>query len=82
MPYLLEPVAPKLQYYEESCFLEQEFVMDDALKIKDVLKNAAKESGQDMILSGFARIQCGQGLEEDNKQDFASEVAETLERTA
>ena len=71
-----------MQFYEEACFLEQEFVMDDSIKIKDVLKNAAKKTGVNVTVSGFVRVQCGQGLEEDGKKDFASEVAETLEKAA
>lgn len=70
-----------MQFYEEACFVEQEFVMDDSLKIKELLKQTARETGASMRLSGFARVQCGQGLEE-SKKEFASEVAETLERTA
>lgn len=69
-------------FYEEACFLEQSFIMDDALRVKDVVAALSKEAGVPVALTGFVRLQCGQGLEEEGKKDFASEVAETLERAA
>lgn len=71
-----------MQYYEESCFLEQELVMDDSIKVKDLLKDSAKKLGVELTLSGFVRVQCGEGLEEDGKKDFAAEVADTLGKSS
>ncbi len=71
-----------MQYYEESCFLEQELVMDDSKKVKDFLKESAKELGVSLTLSGFVRVQCGEGLEDEGKKDFAAEVADTLGKTS
>ena len=52
--------------------------MDDSTKVKDLLKQSAKELGIELSISGFVRVQCGEGLEEEGKKDFASEVADTL----
>ena len=71
-----------LQYFEEVCFVEQGFIMDDVLKVKDVLKNAAKEVGQSLIITAFVRAQVGEGLEEESKKDFAAEVEDTLKQAA
>lgn len=76
------PSGALLQFYEEVCFLEQSFVMDDSLKVRDVLKALSKEVGTPLAVTGFVRVQCGEGLEEEDKKDFATEVQETLEQSA
>jgi elongation factor Ts len=65
------------KFYEEVCLLEQKFVMDDSKKIKDVVKEAAKMHGIDLKLTGYVRLQVGEGLQSQAK-DFASEVAEAV----
>ena len=55
--------------------------MDDSKKVKDFLKESAKELGV-LTLSGFVRVQCGEGLEDEGKKDFAAEVADTLGKTS
>ncbi|MBU6140528.1 MAG: elongation factor Ts [Proteobacteria bacterium] len=61
------------KYYEEVVFLEQLFVMDDKLKIKDLLANFSKENGPTKI-SGFKLFVLGDGIEKQ-ESDFAAEVA-------
>jgi len=56
--------------------------MDDALKVKEVVAGLSKEAGVPIALTGFVRLQCGQGLEDEGKKDFVSEVAEALEKAA
>ncbi|KAK9808957.1 hypothetical protein WJX72_007019 [[Myrmecia] bisecta] len=68
------------KYYEENCFLEQKFVMDDSKKVQAVVKELGQELDLDLQLSGFVRLQCGEGLEKSASKDFATEVAETLEQ--
>ncbi|MFT6076839.1 MAG: elongation factor Ts [Myxococcota bacterium] len=62
------------KYYEEIVLLEQNFVMDDKVKIKDVVKNFGKEIGSDIAISGFKLFILGEGIEK-KENDFAAEVA-------
>jgi len=61
------------KYYEEVVLLEQAFVMDDKLKIKDLVANFVKQNG-DTKISGFKLYILGEGLEK-KENNFAQEVA-------
>ena len=61
------------KYYEDVVLLEQNFVMDDKLKIKDVVAGFAKENGETKI-SVFKLFILGEGIEK-KENDFAAEVA-------
>jgi elongation factor Ts len=61
------------KYYEEVVFLEQLFVMDDKVKIKDLVANFSKENGETKV-SGFKLFILGEGIEK-KENDFAAEVA-------
>ena len=68
-------VQGRLQkFYEESVLLEQVFLMDGETRIKDVVANAKAEAGADVTLTGFARLELGEGIEKE-EDDFAAEVA-------
>ncbi len=62
------------KYYEEVVLLEQNFVMDDKVKIKDLLKNFGTEIGAEVNISGFKLFILGEGIEK-KENDFAAEVA-------
>lgn len=62
------------KYYEEVVLLEQNFVMDDKVKIKDLVKNFGKEIGAETAISGFKLFILGEGIEK-KENDFAAEVA-------
>ena len=62
------------KFYEESVLLEQVFVIDGETKVKDVVKNAAKDAGADVKLTGYLRFELGEGIEKQ-EDDFAAEVA-------
>ncbi len=62
------------KYYEEVVLLEQNFVMDDKLKIKDVLKNFSQEIGFETKITDFKIFILGEGIDK-KENDFASEVA-------
>jgi elongation factor Ts len=62
------------KFYEESVLLEQVFVMDNKTKIKDVVANVSKEIGAEITLKAFARLELGEGIEQE-ETDFAAEVA-------
>jgi elongation factor Ts len=61
------------KYYEEVVLLEQIFVMDDKLKIKDLLAKFTKDNGETKI-SAFKLFILGEGIEK-KENDFAAEVA-------
>ena len=61
------------KYYEEVVLLEQLFVMDDKIKIKDLVAKFAKENGETSI-SDFKLFILGDGLEK-KENNFAQEVA-------
>lgn len=56
--------------------------MDDSQKVKEVLKELSKSIDTPISLTGFLRLQVGEGLENEGKKDFASEVEQTLRQTA
>ena len=61
------------KYYEEVVLLEQLFVMDDKIKIKDLVAKFAKENGETSI-SDFKLFILGDGIEK-KENNFAQEVA-------
>jgi len=61
------------KYYEEVVLLEQAFVMDDKVKIKDLVQNFAKENG-DTKITDYKLFILGEGIEK-KEEDFAAEVA-------
>jgi elongation factor Ts len=67
------------KYYEEVVLNEQIFVVDGETKIKKVVEAAAKELGKAIKLTGYVRMELGQGIEKEEK-DFAAEVAEQLNK--
>lgn len=62
------------KFFKEICLVEQTFVIDGETKIADVITNAGQEAGAEIKLTGYARIQLGEGIEKE-EEDFAAEVA-------
>ena len=62
------------KFYGEICLLEQVFVIDNETRISDLLETAAADVGAPVKLTGFARVQLGEGIEKE-EEDFAAEVA-------
>jgi elongation factor Ts len=50
------------KYYEETCLLEQPFVKDESVKIKDLLKAAISQLGENIIVRRFVRYELGEPL--------------------
>jgi elongation factor Ts len=65
------------KFYGEICLLEQVFVIDGETKISKLLENAAKDIGAPVKLTGYSRIQLGEGIEKET-EDFAAEVAKVV----
>ena len=78
-----EAIAEKMvigrinKYYKENCLLEQEFVKDGDLSVKQYIDNTAKALGGSATLVEYARIEKGEGIEK-KEEDFAAEVASMI----
>lgn len=65
-----EAIAEKIvagritKFYEEICLLEQPFVKDEKVKIKDMLADAVRTTGENMMVRRFVRYQFGEALED------------------
>lgn len=52
------------KYYEEFCLMEQPFIKDESVKIKDMLTDAIRVTGENIIVRRFARYELGESLED------------------
>ncbi|XP_017240202.2 polyprotein of EF-Ts, chloroplastic [Daucus carota subsp. sativus] len=59
---------------EELSLLEQPFIKDDKVAVKDIVKQTIARIGENMKVKRFARFTLGEGLEKKSV-DFAAEVA-------
>lgn len=50
------------KFYEEMCFMEQYFVKDDKVQIKDLITDAIRTTGENVIVRRFARFELGEAL--------------------
>ncbi|KIE05294.1 Elongation factor Ts [Candidatus Jidaibacter acanthamoeba] len=51
------------KYYEEVVLLEQVFIMDNKMKISQVIENAGRQIGKPIKLTAFVRYALGEGIE-------------------
>jgi elongation factor Ts len=65
------------KFFKESVLLNQMFVMDPDRSISKVIEDEAKSLGSAIEMTGFVRMQLGEGIEK-KVEDFAAEVAATL----
>lgn len=61
------------KFYEEVVLLEQPFVMEPKMTVKEFVASEAKELGSDVEISAFSMFVVGEGIEK-NTTDFAAEV--------
>jgi len=66
------------KYYQEVCLLEQPFVKETKVKIKQLLQNVGKELGAEISIPSFSRFVLGEGIEK-KQEDFAAEVAAAVQ---
>jgi len=52
------------KFYAETCLLEQAFVKDPAITVKDLVAAAVAKTGENMRIRRFARFVLGEGAEE------------------
>lgn len=69
------------KFYQDTCLVEQPFVMEEKKKVEDVVNDLATKIGVEIHLADFKRVQLGEGLEALEK-DFAAEVSETIASTS
>jgi elongation factor Ts len=50
------------KFYEETCLLEQPFVRDDSVKIKQMLTNTIQMTGENIVVRRFVRYDLGEEL--------------------
>jgi elongation factor Ts len=51
------------KFYEEICLMEQPFVKDDKFKIKDLITDAIRVTGENIVIRRFARYELGESIE-------------------
>jgi elongation factor Ts len=50
------------KFYEEFCLMEQPFIKDDSIKIKDMVMDAIRTTGENIRIRRFARYELGEAL--------------------
>jgi elongation factor Ts len=70
-----------MQFYEDSCLLDQKYVLDETRKIGQVVADTGRAIGADLHIQEFVRFQCGEGLEKE-QSNFAEDVSQALQQTA
>jgi elongation factor Ts len=62
------------KFYQESVLLKQAFVVNPDLTVAQAVKEAEKDAGAPIAVTGFVRYELGEGIKVE-KGDFAAEVA-------
>ena len=63
--------------YSEICLMEQAFVKENKLTVKQYVDSKAKEAGSAIEVTGFVCFELGEGIEK-KADDFAAEVASMI----
>ncbi len=48
------------KFYEQACLLEQPYIRDDKLKVKDLLNELVAKTGEKIVIRRFVRFQLGE----------------------
>ena len=62
---------------KEVCLLEQEYVKEDKVTVKEYIARVSKELGTDVAVKSFIRFETGEGIEK-KEEDFAAEVEKAM----
>lgn len=65
------------KFYEQICLLEQPFIREPDVKVKDLLNEKISKIGENIKIRRFVRFEVGEGLEKRD-EDFADEVAKQI----
>ncbi len=66
------------KFYEDNCLLEQKFVKDDKVTIKQLIAQGAKAAGSAVSIKAFLFYVMGEGIEK-KAEDLSEEVAKQVE---
>ena len=50
------------KFYEETCLMEQPFVKDEKVKVREMLTDAVRVTGENIVLRRFVRYELGESL--------------------
>jgi elongation factor Ts len=59
-PTLIEQVKDKEEFYKNNCLLEQVFIKDASITIKDYLGSIISKVGENVVIRRFTRYQVGE----------------------
>lgn len=62
---------------KEMCLVDQEYVKEDKMTVKQYVDSVAKELGGNISIKRFARFETGEGLEK-KEENFAEEVSKAM----
>lgn len=65
------------KFFEQICLLDQNFIKDPSVKVKDLLASKISKIGENLIIRRFVRFEVGEGLEK-KEENFAEEVAKQM----
>jgi len=68
-----------VKFFKESVLMTQMFVMDPDRNVETVIADEAKALGADIKMTGYIRMEVGDGIEK-KEEDFAAEVAAANEQ--
>ncbi len=63
---------------KEFCLLDQEYVKDDKMTVKQYVESISKEVGATVVVERFVRFETGEGLEK-KEENFAEEVSKAMQ---
>lgn len=67
------------KYYKEVCLLEQEYVKDPSITVKELITQTVAAIGEKITVRRFVRFEMGEGLEK-RKDNFVDEIASQMEQ--
>ncbi len=65
------------KFFEQVCLLDQAFIKDPSVKVKDLLAQKIAKIGENLVIRRFVRFEVGEGLEK-KEENFAEEVAKQM----
>jgi len=67
------------KFFEEACLMEQPFIKDPDIVIKDLLLQKVVKIGEKIVIRRFVRYELGEGIEK-RQDNFADEVMKEINR--
>ena len=65
------------KFFEEICLLDQTFIKNSDMKIKDLLNELITKTGENIVIRRFSRFEVGEGIAK-KEENFADEVAKQI----